>query len=386
MKTSSKDEIEQRQRADPTGEEKSGNERRAHSRVVAELEVSFRSIDELVTAYSSDISEGGIYVPTIHLMPIAAVVTLNIVLPDAGPKLRAIARVAYVMDAEEAERLGRKPGMGFEFLDAGEKPMSEQIAEFINKRLGKVPARRVDGQIGASILLVDDTDSHLERSANAMKNAGYRVLSAKDGVEALSIAVRAKPDLIISDVQMPNMNGWHLLRLIRARPSLASIPFIFLTSLDSDQERLKGYQLGVDDYVNKPFVEAELLLRVKRVLERSRTQRGGAGNKALRGDLSHVSLASLLSLVEMERRTGHLLLIHEREIANLRLRNGAVIRIELDKKHQGKNTLEKFFHVLDWDLGQFELSAAEVTEDDIVGLPTSYIILEHARRRDEVGK
>lgn len=383
MNASSRNGTNGQQRLDATDTDSSASERRAHSRVVAELQVTFKSIDELVTAYSSDISEGGIYVPTDHLMPIGAVVALNIDLPDAGPKLRAIARVAYIMDSEKTEKVGRNPGMGFEFLDASEKPMSEIIADFIRKRVGKVPTPRNHCQNRACALVVDDTDYHLERSASAMRNAGYRVLTARDGVQALSIAVREKPDIIVSDVQMPNMNGWHLLRLIRARPSLASIPFIFLTSLSSDDERLKGYQLGVDDYVNKPFAEAELVVRVQRVLERSRTQQGSASNKALRGDLSHVSLASLLSLVEMERRTGHLLLIQDREIANLRLRNGAVIRIEVDREHESKSTLEKFFHVLDWREGQFELSAAEVTEEDTVGLPTSYVIIEHARRRDE---
>ncbi len=350
---------------------------------MASLRVNYKSIAALVQAYSSDISEGGLFLPTRELLPIGAVVELKIKLPDDGPELRAIARVAHVLDEGEAKANGRKAGMGMEFLERDDVPVSDQVAEFLFKRDGELSGVAADDGAKGRILVVDDSDFHREQTASAIRMAGHEVLTAKDGFEGLKTAVRQRLDLIVSDVKMPTMDGWHLLRMIRNRSSLAAIPVIFLTTLNSDEERLLGYKLGVDDFIGKGFTEQELILRVQRVLERARAQHGAAKEKALKGDLTHVSLASLLSLLDMERRTGHLLLIRQKEIANLLLRNGAVVSIDAGESYRDKTPLERFFYVLDWTEGQFELTAAEVTVEDTVGLPTSHIILEHARQKDE---
>jgi two-component system, OmpR family, response regulator len=184
-------------------------------------------------------------------------------------------------------------------------------------------------------------------------------------------------------VNMPRMDGWKLLRMIRARPNLASTPLIFLTTQADDGARLRGYRLGVDDFVSKPFQGAELVARVERVLNRSRAQAGSGGNRALRGDLSQVALPSVLSLVEMERRTGNLLLVHGDETVTLLLKEGSVVRIDLPPRHAHKQGIDRFFHALNWKEGQFELSAAEVDVEDELQLPISYVLLEHARREDE---
>jgi hypothetical protein len=124
--------------------------------------------------------------------------------------------------------------------------------------------------------------------------------------------------------------------MIRARPNLANTPLIFLTTQSDDVARLKGYRLGVDDYLAKPFQGAELVARVERVLNRSRAQAGAGGNRALRGDLSHVALPSVLSLAEMERRTGSLLLVRDDETITLLLKDGAVVRIDLPARYADK--------------------------------------------------
>jgi hypothetical protein len=85
----------------------------------------------------------------------------------------------------------------------------------------------------------------------------------------------------------------------------------------------------------------------------------------------------------MERRTGSLLLVRDDETITLLLREGAVVRVDLPACYAHEVGIERFFHALDWTHGQFELSAAEVNIEDEVGLPTSYVLLEHARRKDE---
>jgi response regulator RpfG family c-di-GMP phosphodiesterase len=174
--------------------------------------------------------------------------------------------------------------------------------------------------------------------------------------------------------------------MIRARPNLATTPLIFLTTQSDDSARLRGYRLGVDDFLSKPFQGAELVARVERVLNRSRAQAGAGGNRALRGDLSQVALTSVLSLAEMERRTGSLLLVHDDETVTLLLREGAVVRIDLPAKFAHKQGIDRFFHALDWKEGQFELSAIEVDGEDELQLPISFVLLEHARKQDEADR
>ena len=103
----------------------------------------------------------------------------------------------------------------------------------------------------------------------------------------------------------------------------------------------------------------------------------------MRGDLSKVPLASLLSLAEMERRSGVLQLTRSNETATLHIRDGSVVRIELPAIHDDKDAMARFLHVLDWTSGRFELNATSVPADDVIDLRTSFVLLEHARHYDE---
>jgi DNA-binding response OmpR family regulator len=235
--------------------------------------------------------------------------------------------------------------------------------------------------MSSRVLVGDDDTWHRERAAELMREAGHNVVTADNGVKALGMALQVEPDIILSDVQMPVMDGWQLVRMLRARPTLAQIPVIFVTALDSDEQRLQGYRLGVDDYIAKPFNDDELALRVQRVLERARAYpRNIASSKALRGTLSHVSLASLLAFVEVEQRTGLLLIVRPDEIATLYLRDGNIVRIDLPETVADLEGVERLHFVLNWTDGRFELAEAEVDDEDTIGVATSAALLEHAQR------
>jgi DNA-binding response OmpR family regulator len=269
-----------------------------------------------------------------------------------------------------------------EFLDVEGAPFADQITAYLDSTVASIRSSRRKPP-RATVLVVDDSEGHRVVALRSLRAAGFDVLSASDGLEGLGIAIRERPDVILTDVNMPRMDGWKLLRMLRSRPNLASTPIIFLTTLNDDSQRLKGYRLGVDDYLGKPFQGAELAARVDRVLARSRAHQGATANQALRGDLSQVSLASVLSLAEMERRTGSLLLLQGDDAIHLFLRDGAIVRVDLPPRFDGKRGIERIFHALSWQQGQFELSAAEVLCEDDLGLPTSFVLLEHARVQDE---
>jgi DNA-binding response OmpR family regulator/cellulose synthase/poly-beta-1,6-N-acetylglucosamine synthase-like glycosyltransferase len=120
----------------------------------------------------------------------------------------------------------------------------------------------------ASILLVDDEVQIQKMVSVMLRRAGYDVTIATDGVEALARVTEATPDLIISDVMMPNMDGFELLRRLRTDPATKAIPIIMLTAKGTSDDIVSGLEWGADDYLPKPFEMKVLLARVSAKVER----------------------------------------------------------------------------------------------------------------------
>jgi DNA-binding response OmpR family regulator len=112
---------------------------------------------------------------------------------------------------------------------------------------------------GALILVVEDHTPLLRDISFILQVAGFDVVSAADGAEALSLMKRQKPDLVLSDIEMPNLNGYDLLRQIRADKKLASIPCIFMSGRDDYDHLMTALDLGAADYLPKPFDAYELI-------------------------------------------------------------------------------------------------------------------------------
>jgi two-component system, OmpR family, response regulator len=119
----------------------------------------------------------------------------------------------------------------------------------------------------STILLVDD-DPHLrELSRIFLQQEGFDIAEASDGVEALLAFERGKVDLVILDIMMPQMDGWELCRQLRR---YYDVPVLMLTAKGETSQKLKGFQVGTDDYLVKPFEPLELVARVKALLKRYR--------------------------------------------------------------------------------------------------------------------
>ena len=133
-----------------------------------------------------------------------------------------------------------------------------------------------------TILLVDDDDTLLELLVDHMRTAGYNPLTANNGLQGLQLATEKTPDLVVLDVMMPGMDGWEVCRRLRED---STVPIIMLTAKEKEFDKLRGFRLGVDDYVTKPFSFAELTARVGAVL--GRAQRGAeVGQQVTCGDLT----------------------------------------------------------------------------------------------------
>ncbi len=134
--------------------------------------------------------------------------------------------------------------------------------------LRESPSITTLNQSHAKTILILDDDEDMRLFISKLLSPGYNVLQSSNGEEALKLAYRIQPDLIISDMMMPVMDGYQFLREVKQNPHISHIPVILLTARASMDARLKGLEEGADDYITKPFHEKILLLRVKNLIER----------------------------------------------------------------------------------------------------------------------
>ena len=124
------------------------------------------------------------------------------------------------------------------------------------------------------LLVVDDDASLLLAVSETLRAEGYVVTTARRGSEALVRIAERMPDLIISDIRMPGMDGYQLARNLRSAPHTRLIPIVFLTAKDETADRVAGFRSGVDAYVTKPFEPEELVAIIAGILERVERMRG----------------------------------------------------------------------------------------------------------------
>ncbi len=120
----------------------------------------------------------------------------------------------------------------------------------------------------AKILIAEDEPDIRELVLFMLRFAGYEVIAATNGEEAVQIASREKPDLILLDVRMPRMTGYDACRLMKANPTLRDVPIVFLSAKGQDAEIQSGLDAGAEEYLLKPFSPAELTNRVRGILSR----------------------------------------------------------------------------------------------------------------------
>ena len=120
------------------------------------------------------------------------------------------------------------------------------------------------------VLLVDDDPILRRVLQNSLEQKGYQVISVGSGSEALIQFEQDIPDIVVSDVSMPEMNGFEFCRQLRSQPSGKLIPFIFLSAMGEVDHRIQGHTIGADSYLTKPFEMKELLANIEALIERSR--------------------------------------------------------------------------------------------------------------------
>jgi DNA-binding response OmpR family regulator len=240
------------------------------------------------------------------------------------------------------------------------------------------------------LLLVDADPRSVRVLEVSLKKAGYSVTTATDGLDALVKIESLTPDLVLSDTRLPKLDGYALVRKLKERPEWASIPVVFLTSQKSIEDKIRGLELGVEDYLTKPIFVRELIARVNLLLAR-RTQENIAATKApaslsgrtrFSGSIQDMAVVDLLQTFEVSRKSGIVHLKTDTQEAHIYFRDGKVVDAELGRM-RGE---EAIYRALIWNEAGFEVEFAAVKNEDIIGTSTQAILMEGMRRVDEWGR
>lgn len=272
------------------------------------------------------------------------------------------------------------------------------------------------GMPPACVLLVDDDPWIGRMVSGLLARRGHRIEVATDGESGLAQARRLRPDLVLLEIRLPQpgVDGWHVLKELRADPELAAVPVVLLTVLGSDEDRLRALRLGADDYLIKPFRFEELDLRAQAALRKRRghqLEREPAPRtpslppsaaplphepslppSGVHGTLDQLGLGSLLAMLEMERKSGIVSLQRVGARGRLLCRNGQIVRAELLTEDDGageggpRRGMEAITVMLGWSAGRFDFIPSQIDSADEIGVRTTHLLMEAARQADEAAR
>jgi CheY-like chemotaxis protein len=152
-------------------------------------------------------------------------------------------------------------------VDTGRPSVDQAVLELLEE---PPPSRTSGGQPARKVLLVDDEDSLRRVMKDLLEREGYIVSEARDGVQALDQVDRVGPDIIVLDLNLPGLDGYGVLSHLRSRPATSAIPVIVLTAKGDEDNEVRVFELGADDFLSKPFRARALSARLEAVLGRRR--------------------------------------------------------------------------------------------------------------------
>ncbi|HEU4385321.1 MAG TPA: response regulator [Anaeromyxobacteraceae bacterium] len=235
------------------------------------------------------------------------------------------------------------------------------------------------------LLLVDGDPKSLRVMEVSLKKAGFSVTTAVNGRDALDKCQISPPDLILSDTKMPEMDGFELCRHLKEDERFRGTPFIFLTGQKSVEYKVKGLELGVEDYLTKPIYIKEIVTRVKILLQKKEKERLERKDQkaSFSGNLSDMGVVDLVQTLEMGKKSGalHIQGPHGQH-AVLWFRDGKILDCELGKLG-GENA---FYRLLNWQEGEFAIEFKPIEREESIAVSTQGLLMEGMRRIDEWGR
>lgn len=233
------------------------------------------------------------------------------------------------------------------------------------------------------VLLVDDNPMVLGMLRQALSSIAT-ISTATDGADALLKAVEDPPDLLISDYQMPGMDGRQLVEKLKSRPATASTSVILLASKSDIADKL-SMQEPVDDMLEKPFFLKEAITRIKRVIDKialEKMTREAPGGSVFRGSLAQMNVIDLVQSLEMGRKSCSLIITHDSERCEMFFVEGQI-------KHATYGSVAgdaAVYKVLSWTEGNFQIDFEGRSKEKSTTQSTQGLLMEGLRLLDEANK
>jgi CheY-like chemotaxis protein len=234
------------------------------------------------------------------------------------------------------------------------------------------------------LLLVDGDAKSLRVMEVSLKKAGFSVTTAIHGKDALEKVQISPPDLVLADTKMPEMDGFELCKALKSDERFKFIPFVFLTNQKSVEFKVRGLELGGDDYLTKPIYIKEIVTRVKMILqkaEKERIEKRETTKGGFAGSLADMGVVDLVQTFEIGRKTGIISIQGERT-GTVYFKEGRVIDAELGRL-KGENA---FYRMLNTFEGQFEVQFTALDRPERIEVSTQGLLMEGMRRLDEWGR
>ncbi len=234
-----------------------------------------------------------------------------------------------------------------------------------------------------SLLLVDGDTRSLRVLEVSLRKAGFTVTPAASVADALDKLELHTPDLILSETKFPaDLDGFELRRRVRAAPDWAEIPFVFLTAETAIEHKIRGLELGVDDYLTKPIYIKEIVTRINILLQKRQRAHFDERKDGVRfaGRVADMPVVDVIQTIEVSRKSGVIQFVADRSrTAAIYFRDGKVIDAEAGTL-QGEDAV---YRLLTWSEGEFEVVFRTVRRREVITTSSQGLLMEGMRRLDE---
>jgi len=203
----------------------------------------------------------------------------------------------------------------------------------------------------SKILVVDDNAYLVDILSFSLEMENYEVLKAYDGEEAIKIISNNPPDLILADIMMPKMDGFELCKKTKEDPKTKDIPFLFLTAKGKLDDQLKGFSLGGNDYIVKPFNLDDLLKKIAKSIEQYKEKGSIVKDIPKEGDISEFPIIKVLQSMKSNKETATLTATTSDDVGKIYIKNGKITKAETSVS---KDTVA-LESILTWKDGKFQI-------------------------------
>ncbi len=235
-----------------------------------------------------------------------------------------------------------------------------------------------------NILIVDADPESIKVLEVSLKKVGYSVTRSETGADALELIGFSTPDLIISETKLPKMDGFEFCTKLKENEEWANIPFIFLTSERSIEDKIRGLELGVDDYLTKPIFIREILVRVALGLQRrekERLEHRGSKTK-FSGNLQDMGVVDLIQTIDLGHKSGVIHIERPDDEGDIYFSDGRLV----DAETRSRKGADAIYRMLVWSEGTFEIEFKPIERSLVIDLSTQGLLMEGMRRLDEWGR